>query len=63
MAFSVCESMTRLAKEYISKVKCCDECFCEYWCIENQFKDGRLPKKGCEHNVIKYLADTFREVR
>lgn len=46
-----------LAKEYLSKVNCCDECFCECWCIMNGTKKSRVPYKGCEQNVIRHLAE------
>ncbi len=53
--------ITRLANEYISKIKCCDECFCESWCIENGTKESRVPYKGCECNITKYLAELFKD--
>ena len=55
------EAIQRLAGEYISKVKCCDECFCEYWCIEQEKKENRVPYKGCEQNIIEYLAEMFHK--
>lgn len=63
MSFSISEAMPRfyLAREYLSKVKCCDECFCESWCIENGTKNSRVPYKGCEWNIIKYIAEMFRD--
>ena len=39
------EAIQRLTGEYISKVKCCDECFAESFCIEQQRREGRLPCK------------------
>lgn len=54
-------AIDRLAKEYLSKIDCCDECFCEYWCIENETKRSRCPYKGCEDNIIKCLAELFRD--
>ena len=39
------EAFQRLAEEYISKVKCCDECFAESFCIEQQRRESRLPCK------------------
>lgn len=61
MSFRLTEAMPRLAKEYLSKVKCCDECFCENWCIEHGVKESRVPYKGCEWNIIKHLAELFRD--
>lgn len=62
MSFNNSEVMHRLAKEYISKVKFCDECFCEYWCITNGVKESREPYRGCEHNLIRKLAEEFSDV-
>lgn len=55
-------AMTKLAKEYLSKVKCCDECFCNYWCIMSGTKISALPYKGCEFNIINYLIEIFDNV-
>lgn len=57
----VSEPMVRLAKEYLSKVNYCDECFCETWCIINGTKASRVPYKGCECNVINNLFEIFRD--
>lgn len=53
--------MTGLAREYLSKVKCCDECFCECWCIAHGTKEGKIPYKGCEWNIVKHLAEMFKD--
>lgn len=52
------ESLERLSKEYISKCKCCDECFVEMFCIQNQRRKGRVPHKDimkCVLNITDYL--------
>lgn len=49
----------RLTKEYLSKTNCCDECFCEYWCIINGTKKDRLPYDGCEQNIINCLNELY----
>lgn len=49
------ESEELLAKEYIDKVKCCDECFCEMFCIENGLRKGREPHSECYKNVLGNL--------
>lgn len=56
----ISEAMMLLAREYISKINQCDECFCEMWCIDHETKDGRTPYKGCECNLICYLSEKFR---
>ena len=33
------EAFQRLTEEYISRVKCCDECFAESFCIEQQRRE------------------------
>ena len=52
------DSFERLAKEYLSKCKCCDECFAESFCIEQQRREGRLPckdKMKCVSNIYDYF--------
>jgi len=60
MSFNITNALTRLSGEYISKIKYCDECFCEMWCIENGEKNGRTPHKGCEFNVIKNIEEIYK---
>lgn len=59
MEFNEKEMIERLGNEYMSKIQYCDECFCEYWCIENQVKEGRTPRKHCVYNVLNCLLDKF----
>lgn len=47
--------IAHLTREYLSKVKCCDECFCETYCICNGLKKTRYPHEGCEWNIIDYF--------
>lgn len=52
------DSFERLAKEYLSKCKCCDECFAESFCIDQQRRESRLPSKDkmkCVSNIYDYL--------
>lgn len=52
------EAFQRLTEEYISRVKCCDECFAESFCIEQQRREGRLPckdKMKCVSNIYDYF--------
>ncbi len=51
------ESEELLAKEYINKVKCCDECFCEMFCIENGLRKGRKPYSECYKNVLGNMQE------
>ena len=56
------DSFERLAKEYLSKCKCCDECFAESFCIEQQRREGRLPCKDrtkCVSNIYDYLHSIY----
>ena len=56
------EAIQRLTGEYISKVKCCDECFAESFCIEQQRREGRLPCKDrmkCVSNIYDYLHSIY----
>jgi hypothetical protein len=47
----------RLAREYISKVKCCDECFASTFCTINGLRNSRVPQDYCIENVKKYFED------
>ena len=52
------EAFQRLTEEYISRVKCCDECFAESFCIEQQRRESRLPckdKMKCVSNIYDYF--------
>lgn len=49
--------ITRLANEYLSKIKCCDECFCNCHCILNGTKKDRRPHDKCVENIVYYLVD------
>lgn len=51
------ESEELLAKEYIDKVECCDECFCEMFCIKNGLRKGREPYSECYKNVLGNLRE------
>ena len=56
------EAIQRLTGEYISKVKCCDECFAESFCIEQQRREGRLlckDKMKCVSNIYDYLQSIY----
>ena len=49
---AVCD---RLAREYISTVKCCDECFASTFCTINGLRESREPKDYCIENIKKYF--------
>lgn len=51
--------VNRLSQEYISKVKCCDECFCECFCTTNGVRKSRVPYEGCHQNLKTYLFTIF----
>ena len=56
------DSFERLAKEYLSKCKCCDECFAESFCIEQQRRESRLPckdKMKCVSSIYDYLHSIY----
>ena len=46
-----------LASEYLSKCECCDECFAEFYCIENQLRASRVPQDYCVKNIYTYLKN------
>lgn len=61
-SFNTYEAIQRLAGEYISKVKCCDECFAESFCIEQQRRESRLPSKDkmkCVSSIYDYLHSIY----
>lgn len=48
----------RIAGEYISKIKACDECFAEHYCTSKGLREGREPCENqdkCIGICIKYL--------
>jgi hypothetical protein len=49
---SLCD---RLAREYISKVKYCDECFASTFCTINGLRNSRVPQSYCIENIKKYF--------
>ena len=54
----------RLAGEYISKIKVCDECFAETYCILNGLREGRKPcadEEKCINNCVKFLRSQRNE--
>jgi hypothetical protein len=51
--------LERLSAEYVGKCNCCDECFAEFYCIENNLRTSRCPNDDCHKNVIKYLKEIF----
>ena len=51
---SLCDRLTR---EYISKVKYCDECFASTFCTVNGLRNSRVPQDYCIENVKKYFED------
>lgn len=46
-----------LITEYLSKCHCCDECFCECWCILNNRRKGRVPHDGCKQNILDRMCE------
>ena len=56
------EAIQRLALEYISKVKCCDGCFAEFFCTDQQRRESRLPckdKMKCVSSIYDYLHSIY----
>jgi len=51
--------LERLSAEYVGKCNCCDECFAEFYCIENDLRVSRCPNDDCHKNVIEYLKEIF----
>lgn len=49
------DASMRLAKEYVSKCKCCDDCFCELYCIENNLRNGGISLDDCYKHILAYL--------
>lgn len=47
----------RLINEYISKVKCCDECFSSIYCTVNGLRKSRVPQDYCVKNIKRYFVD------
>lgn len=47
----------RLIKEYISKVRCCDECFASIYCTVNKLRESRVPQDYCVKNIERYFGD------
>lgn len=48
----------RLAGEYISKIKACDECFAEHYCIRNGQRESREPCENqdkCINICLEYM--------
>ena len=42
--------------EYLSKVKDCDSCVSQYFCIKNDLRKSREPQDYCKDNLKAYLA-------
>lgn len=51
------ENNERLIKEYISKVRCCDECFASVYCTVNGLRESRVPQDYCVKNIKSYFGD------
>lgn len=51
------ETNERLINEYISKVKCCDECFASVYCTINGLRESRVPQEYCVDNIKRYFGD------
>lgn len=51
------EALDLLTKEYLDKCMLygCDSCFAEYFCIENNLRNGRYPEKNCVDKIKVYL--------
>lgn len=47
----------RLINEYISKIKCCDECFASVFCTVNGLRESRVPQDYCVENIKRYFID------
>lgn len=46
----------KLINEYISKVRCCDECFASVYCTVNGLRESRVPQDYCVKNIKKYFS-------
>ena len=51
-----------LIREYISKVKCCDECFASVYCTVNGLRESRMPQDYCVKNIKRYFGDKVKPV-
>lgn len=52
------DSLGRLAREYISKVDFCDECFATWYCTSEGRRESRVPcsdENKCAETIIDYL--------
>ena len=54
---SVEEINERLIGEYISKVRCCYECFASVYCTVNGLRESRVPQDYCVKNIKRYFGD------
>ena len=54
------EQTERLIKEYLSKCKCCDECFASVYCTINQLRNSRKPQGYCVSNIQSYFENEGR---
>jgi len=61
MKKSVEEINERLIGEYISKVRCCDECFASVYCTVNGLRKSRVPQGYCVKNIKRYFSDNARQ--
>ena len=52
----------RLINEYISKVRCCDECFASVYCTVNGLRESRVPQDYCANNIKRYFDDRAKPV-
>ena len=57
------EQTDKLIKEYLSKCECCDECFAEYFCIENDLRKDRIPQDYCVCNIKQYFNDEWNDMK
>lgn len=51
------DAYRRLIAEYLSKCNCCDECFAEGFCIQNQLKYSREQDASCPEKIELYFRN------
>ena len=55
-------AMDKICKEYLSKCKCCDECFAVWYCTGNRLRSSREPQDYCLDNLKAYLKEASKEL-
>ena len=51
------DAYEHICGEYLRKCKACDECIAQTFCILNGLRTDRVPQKGCEEKLKRYLKE------